>query len=69
MTPYIEKVKDYPDLVRVDSSYIINTNHERYQSALVRKRNAKRIQDLEQKVETMSNDIKQILTILQGLTN
>lgn len=55
-----EYVEDRPNLVKVDRAYVINTDDDAYQAALIRRKNATlaklqegRIQMLEQKIEAL----------------
>ncbi len=68
-----EKVIDHPDLLKVNKSYIINTNEKQYQAALARRQRNEKIAELDTRLTALEydiktiiqNDIKTILTILQ----
>ena len=63
-----EKVKDYPDLVKVNKSYVVNVNEEKYRTALLRKKTHKQLGTLEERVANLEINIQLILDILQGKT-
>jgi|PlaIllAssembly_1097288.scaffolds.fasta_scaffold00002_13 hypothetical protein len=64
-----EKVKDYPNLVKVDRSYVINVDEDKYRTALLRKKTGKQLGSLEERVGRLENNIQLILDILQGQNN
>lgn len=61
----IQKVKDYPDLVKVNSSYIVNTNNTQYRAALARRNAGKKIQTLEEKIASLESSLSQVLDLLK----
>jgi len=61
-----EKIENYPDLIKVDKSYVVNINEELYHKALLRKKTGKQINTLEERVSKLENNIQLILDILQG---
>ena len=61
-----EKVQNYPDLVKVNKSFVINVNEEKYRSALLRKKTHKQLGTLEDRVASLETNIQLILDILQG---
>ena len=63
-----EKVQDYPDLVKVNKSYVVNVNEDKYRSALLRKKTQKQLGTLEERVSNLETNIQLILDILQGKT-
>lgn len=64
-----EKVENYPNLVKVDKSYVINVDEERYRVALLRKKTGKQLGSLEERVGRLEDNIQLILDILQGKNN
>lgn len=61
-----EKVENYPDLVKVDKSYVVNVNEEMYRRAVLRRKTNKQLGTLDERVTSLENKIQQILDILQG---
>lgn len=61
-----EKIENYPDLVKVDRSYIINVNDDHYRKALLRKKTNKQLGTLDERVTNLEKNIQLILDILQG---
>lgn len=61
-----EKIENYPDLVKVNKSYIVNINEEKYRSSLLRKKTSKQLGTLEERVTNVESNIQLILEILQG---
>lgn len=62
------KVESYPDLIKVNKSYVINVNEEKYRTALLRKKTSKQLGTLEDRVANLETNINLILEILQGKT-
>jgi hypothetical protein len=58
------KVNDYPDLIKVDKSYVVNTNEEKYQEALKRRNMVKKNNDIEKRLDNLESSINTILSIL-----
>ena len=65
----LEKVENFPDLMKVDKSYVVNVNEERYRTALLRKKTDKQLGTLEGRVANLETNIQLILDILQGKSN
>ena len=59
-----EKVKDYPELVKVDKTYIINTDDNAYRAAKNRQRLGRQMKDFELRIAKLESGIDQILKIL-----
>lgn len=64
-----EKIENYPSLVKVDKSYVISVDEERYRAALLRKKTGKQLGSLEERVGRLENNIQLILDILRGQNN
>lgn len=64
-----EKVENYPNLLKVNKSYVINVDEERYKLALSRKKTNKQLDTLEDRVGRLEDNIQLILDILQGQSN
>jgi hypothetical protein len=62
----IAKVKDRPGLVRINDSYIINTDEKSYQAALQRRRNQQRLGGLEDRMAKLESNVGEILAILKS---
>ena len=60
-----EKVENYPDLIKVNKSYIINVDEEKYRTALLRKKTGKQLGSLEERVGKMETNIQIILDLLR----
>ena len=60
------RVVDYPDLRKINHSYVVNTNKSHYQTALMRHKRTRKIDTMEQRVTTIEEQIGQILAILQN---
>ena len=63
-----EKVKDHPDLVKVNKAFVINTNEAEYQRALARRKelneqlqSRNRLNELEKKVNNIDTLLNKIL--------
>ena len=63
-----EKVESYPDLLKINNSFVINTNEEKYRTALLRKRTSKQLSSLEDRMVNLEENMQLILNILQGKT-
>lgn len=61
-----QKVENYPDLVKVENSYVVNVNDEQYMAALARKKAGKRIGNLEERVCSVEDKLDAILALLQN---
>lgn len=61
-----EKVENYPDLVKVNKSYVVNVNEEMYRRAVLRRKTNKQLGTLDERVTSLESKIQQILDILQG---
>jgi hypothetical protein len=61
-----EKVEDYPDLMKIDKSYVVNVNEDKYRTSLARRKAAKQLGSIEDRVCNLENKIQLILDILQG---
>lgn len=59
-------VRNYPDLIKVDQSYIVNENTAQYNSALARIKTTKKIQSVEDRLTQLENNISKILNLLEG---
>ncbi len=64
-----EKIENYPNLVKVDKSYVINVDEDRYRTALLRKKTGKQLGSLEDRVGRLENNIQLILDLLRGQNN
>lgn len=60
-----EKVENYPDLVRVDRGYLINTNDNLYRIARSRKQSNKKMKEMEDRLNDMDVKLNKILSLLQ----
>jgi uncharacterized protein YceH (UPF0502 family) len=56
-------VQDNPDLSKVNKSFIVNVNEQKYLEALKRRANLHRIDDLESRIE----QLEETVITLQGL--
>ena len=63
-----ERVRDYPDLVKVNKAFVVNVNEEKYRTALLRNKTHKQLGTLEERVSNLETNIQLILDILQGKT-
>jgi hypothetical protein len=61
-----QKVENFPDLVKVDNSYVVNVNDEQYRAALLRRKTGKRLGNLEERVCAVEDKLDAILTLLQN---
>lgn len=64
-----EKIENYPNLVKVDKSYVINVDEDRYRTALLRKKTGKQLGSLEERVGRLEDNIQLILDLLRGQNN
>ena len=64
-----ERVKDYPDLVKVDRTYIINTNEEKYRATLLRRKTNKQLGTIEERLSNLEEKLQLILDHIQGNSN
>ena len=64
-----EKVENYPNLVKVDKSYVINVDEDKYRTALLRKKTGKQLGSLEERVGRLEDNIQLILNLLRGQNN
>lgn len=60
-----ERITDNPDLVKVNKAFIINTNDDQYNSALLRRKTQKRFGTLEERVSNLEDMLQRVLDILQ----
>jgi hypothetical protein len=67
MPDKIAKVIDYPDLRKIDDSYIVNTNRTQYEAAKARRKNSERMLHIEEKVANMEQKLDSIVELLQRL--
>jgi len=63
----IEKVETYPDLVKVDKAFVINTNDNLYTAALSRKINAKKLGSIEERVAQIEISQQEIRDSLSAI--
>lgn len=59
-----EKVKDYPDLIKVDKAYIINTDDNAYRAAKARQRMGNQMKDFELRIARLESGVDKIIDIL-----
>lgn len=64
-----EKVENYPNLLKINKSYVVNVDEEKYRAALLRKKTGKQLGSLEERVGRLEDNIQLILDILRGQTN
>jgi hypothetical protein len=60
-----ERISDQPDLVKVNKSYVVNTNDDQYNAALLRRKTHKRFGTLEERVSNLEDMLQRVLNILQ----
>lgn len=60
-----EKISDNPDLIKVNKSFVINTNDDQYHAALIRRKTHKRLGTLEERVASLEEMLQRVLDILQ----
>ena len=64
------KVEEYKDFVKdMSNGALLNTNNSALQAYKNQKNSSTKVQQLENKVNSMSDDIKEIKQLLMGLTN
>jgi len=64
------KVEEYKDFVKdLSNGALLNTNNSALQAYKNQKNSSTKVQQLENKVNSMSDDIKEIKQLLMGLTN
>lgn len=61
-----EKVENYPNLVKVDKTYVINVDESNYRAALLRKKTGKQLGSLDERVSRLESNIHLILDLLQN---
>lgn len=61
-----EKIKDDPDLIKIDKAFVVNINEQKYRTALSRAVTNKKLGTLEERVAGLETNIQTILDILQG---
>lgn len=64
-----EKVENHPNLLKINKSYVVNVDEEKYRAALLRKKTGKQLGSLEERVGRLEDNIQLILDILRGQTN
>lgn len=65
----ILRVKEREDYIRDQATgALINTNNNALEAYKAQKKNSNRVQQLEQKVDDLSSDLKEIKSLLIGLT-
>lgn len=60
-----QKIKEYPDLRKVDKAYIVNVNQQQYNAARARVKTSRRFGEMEQRLTAIEQSLSTILTILQ----
>jgi hypothetical protein len=56
----IQKVKNFKDLVKVDSAYIINTNESDYKAAINRRKYMNTMVTMEEKMKALEEKIEKM---------
>ena len=64
-----QKIEDYPDLRKVDKSYVVNVNQQQYNAARARVKTSRRFNEMEQILTTIEQSLSTIITILQNRGN
>lgn len=64
-----QKIEDYPDLRKVDKSYVVNVNQQQYNAARARVKTSRRFNEMEQRLTTIEQSLSTIITILQNRGN
>lgn len=59
-----EKILDNPDLLKVNKAFVINTNTDQYNAALLRRKTHKRFGTLEERVANLEDMLQKILDTL-----
>jgi len=65
----IAKVKDHPDLRRVDGFAIVNTNGDEWQRAVARQKAARENNRLRERVQDLENKLDQVLKYIKDQEN
>ncbi len=60
-----EKIAEHPDLMKVNKAFVINTNDDQYNAALLRRKTHKRFGTLEERVSNLEDMLQRVLDILQ----
>lgn len=60
------KVEEYPDLLKIDKCFVVNTNRGEYLKALARKKREKEDKDLKIKVKELDDKMDLIIKLLQN---
>jgi hypothetical protein len=61
-----ERVKDYPDYVKIDKTYVVNVNQQKYRDALKRKNAEKKYEFLENRINSLEEKLIKILDLLEN---
>lgn len=61
-----EKIKDYPDLRKVNKGFIVNNNRDEYLRAIARIKKDKEQSALKEKVDALEHKMDLILQLLQN---
>lgn len=61
-----EKVREYPDLVKMDRSYVVNSNESEYHKALARIKNAKKLEGMDARLTSLEGKLDLILDLIRG---
>ena len=61
-----EKVENYPNLIKIDKTYVINVDESNYRAALLRKKTGKQLGSLDERVSRLETNIHLILDLLQN---
>jgi hypothetical protein len=56
----IQKVKNFKDLVKVDSAYIVNTNEADYKAAINRRKYMNTMVNMEEKMKALEEKIEKM---------
>lgn len=64
----IQRVESYPDLRKVEGSYIINNNDKEYDIARARKNTKNALSELEQRVNMLDSKITTLIDLLTNFT-
>ena len=64
-----EKVENYPNLLKINKSYVVNVDEGKYRTALLRKKTGKQLGSLEERVGRLEDNIQLILDLLRGQNN
>lgn len=63
----MEAKTDIPGLYKTSEGYLINKDNEALKAYKVRKQKDAKVNELEQKIDSLSGDIAEIKNILKGL--